>query len=58
MPGISLYQFSRTSVMVGFITLIYGLFSVSPFLILQGGVLVWLGVATTMSVWEGNRLEM
>jgi hypothetical protein len=57
MSGSTLFPFSRTSVMVGFITLIYGLFSVSPFLILQGGVLVWLGVATTMSVWEGNRLE-
>lgn len=43
--------------MVGFITFIYGLFSFSPFLILEGGALIWLGVATTMSVWEGNRLE-
>ena len=58
MSGAALYSLSGTIMILGVFAMLYGMLGSSLFIFIEGGILVWLGLAITMSVWEGKRLEM
>jgi hypothetical protein len=58
MSAQALYPISGLIILIGVGALFYGASTASLTVILEGLFLLWTGFKITVSVWEGNRLDM
>jgi hypothetical protein len=54
----ALYPLTGTMMLMGITAMLYGVHELSPIIVLEGVVLLWLGFTITVNTWELNRVDM
>lgn len=57
MTNKDIYPLTGTMFVMGITAIVYGIYSSSAFIVLQGLYLLWLAITTTLQVIEAQRLE-